>query len=199
MRLWEAVDRGFPKRAGIWRLNFSAGRVLRTAALLEDENICDEIKVRAALSLLLSRPWSVFARLLPRKKRQDLAERLLGQLCGDSLSDCKKGSGQKLISLKDDGSLIYAALLQSYGIDLIKDKVDWRLMPALLAGVSKGSRLYQVMEIRAMELPAAGTVSAEELERLRRLKRACAINSGQSLNSGLNRLFDTLTVGTAKS
>ena len=124
MKLWEAAGRGFPKRLGIWRVDFSAGRVLRTAALLEDENICDEIKLRAALSLLLSRPWSVFARLLPKKKGQALAERLLGQLCGESLSVRGTAMGERLISLKDDGPLVYAALLQSYGIDLLKDKVD---------------------------------------------------------------------------
>ena len=199
MKLWETAGRGFPKRTGIWRTDFSAGRVLRTAALLEDENICDEIKLRAALSLLLRRPWSVAARLLPKKKGQELAQRLLGLLCGESLSEGTRERGERLISFSGDGPLIYAALLQSYDIDLLRDNVDWRLMPALIAGVSKSSRLYQVMEIRAMELPAVGTVSAEELDRLRRLKRACAIEGGQGLNSGLNRLFDTLAGAAAKS
>ena len=192
MRLWQLAERGFPKCMGVWKVNFSAGRVLKAAALLKDENICDEIKRRAALNLLLCRPWSWFAGVLPAKKQEKLLDRLTGQLCGQSLSGGKTGGGARLIAFDRDGPLIYAALLQCYGIDLMKDKTDWRIIPALLAGVSENTRLYRVMEIRAMELPAHGEADEREIQRIRRLKQAYSLDE-QALHSGLNQLFDRLS------
>ena len=199
MRLWETAGRGFPRRLGIWRVNFSVGQALRTAALLGDENIGDEIKYRAVLSLLLCAPWKGLALLLPSGKRRRLAERLLDALTGQSLSGGGSAApAKRLVSLERDGALIYAALLQSYGIDLLRDRIDWRALPALLAGVSSDSCLYRVMEIRAAELPDEKTAGAAAVQRLKRLKRAFSLEE-ETLQQGFERLFSTALSAAEKS
>ncbi len=169
-----------------FRVNTAAADVLRAADLLSDGDINKSIKVRICLRLLLRRRSGVRAMLLPLWKKERLLEKILDSLVG------KGGRGDKIIDLKKDSELIYTALLQSYGLDFSSDYIDWRIFPALISAVSKQTRLYEIMQIRASEVPSAAVAGEEYVSRLLRLKNKFSLDSA-SLEDGLSKLFDTLS------
>jgi len=56
-----------------------------------------------------------------------------------------------LLSLEKDGALIYGAFLQTYGINLQKDELDWREFCTLLSCVPENTALFCVMKNRLTE------------------------------------------------
>ena len=190
MELWKRVGRGLPSRCNGYGVNTGAGHVLRALALLGDRELSETVKVRFSLRLLL-RPLSALrARLLTLSRRRELLHRILDSLGAEGGS---KGSSPGLVSMYQDSGLIYTALLQSYGIDLIRHEVDFRLLPLLIAGASDTTELHRVMEIRAAEIPAPNGSNGEYVRRLQRLKAAYALREGGTdFSHGMNRLFDSV-------
>ena len=187
MELWKRYGRGLPTVGDGYRVNTAAGRVLRALALLRDRKLSEKIKVRYSLRLLL-RPLSMLrAMRLSFSKQQRLLYRILDSLGAGGNA---KGSSPAVISMYQDSGLIYTALLQSYGIDLVKRDVDFRLLPLLIAGVSDTTALHRVMEIRAAELPSVNSGNAEYVRQLQRLKAVYALKEGNSFEESMNRLFD---------
>ena len=188
MELWKRYGRGLSQRCGGWRINTSSGRVLRALALMKDGELSEKIKVRYSLRLLL-RPLSALgAGLLSPPEQRKILYRILDSL---GAAGAAKSSAPAVISMYRDSGLIYTALLQSYRLDLLKQDVDFRLLPLLIAGVSEDTALHRVMEIRAMELPAVNSCNAEQVRRLQRLKAQYSLNESGSFEDGLNRLFDS--------
>ena len=187
MELWKRYGRGLPTVGDGYRVNTAAGRVLRALALLRDRELSEKIKVRYSLRLLL-RPLSMLrAMRLSFPKQQRLLYRILDSLGAGGNA---KGSSPAVISMYQDSGLIYTALLQSYGLDLVKRDVDFRLLPLLIAGVSDTTALHRVMEIRAAELPSVNSGNAEYVRQLQRLKAVYALKEGNSFEESMNRLFD---------
>ena len=189
MELWKRYGQGLSTRCNGCRINAGAGRVLRALALLRDRELSEKIKVRYSLRLLLRPLWLLRAGLLSFEKQRELLYRILDSL---GTGGRGKGSSPALISMYADSGLIYTALLQSYGIDLMKRDVDFRLLPTLIAGVSDSTALHRVMEIRAREIPAVNGSNAEYVRQLQRLKSAYALKEGNSFSDGMNRLFDSI-------
>lgn len=189
MELWKGYGRGLGSRCGGYVMDTAAGKVLRALALLRDRELSEKIKVRFSLRLLL-RPLSALrAGLLSFEKQRELLYRILDSLGAGSR---EKSSSPALVSLYADSGLIYTALLQSYGVDLMKRDVDFRLLPLLIAGVSDTSALHRVLEIRAAEIPAVNGGNAEYVRQLQRLKAAYSLKEGDSFSDGMNRLFDSI-------
>ena len=72
-------------------------------------------------------------------------------------------------SFTHDASLICAAFLSQYGIDLTKDDLHWWHFKALFEGLDGESKLCKIMEIRAMDL--SKVKDNESKAHYRRLKR----------------------------
>ena len=195
MELWKRYGRGLEQRCDGYRINASAGKVLGALALMKDGELSEKIKVRYSLRLLL-RPLSALRALMLAPPRQ---QRLLLDIL-DSLgaAGTAKSSAPAVISMYQDSGLIYTALLQSYGIDLIKRDVDFRLLPLLISGVSDSTALHRVMEIRAAEIPAMNSCNAEQVRRLQRLKAVYSLKEGGSFAEGMNKLFDSIKVTERK-
>lgn len=68
-----------------------------------------------------------------------------------------------------DASLIYAAFLAQYGIDLTKDDMHWWLFRALFEGLADENKICKVMEIRSVDL--SKIKDKEQKAHYRRLKR----------------------------
>ena len=187
MELWKQYGRGLPTRRDGYRINPSAGNVLRALALLRDGELSEKVKVRYSLRMLL-RPLSALRmRLLSFSERRSLLYRILDSLGAGGGVRC---SSPALISMYQDSGLIYTALLQSYGIDLMKRDVDFRLLPLLIAGASDTCPLHRVMEIRAAEVPAVNSCNAEYVRQLQRLKAAYGLKEESGFRDGMDRLFD---------
>ena len=192
MELWKRYGRGLSSRCGGYLINASTGNVLRVLALMKDGRLSETVKVRYSLRMLL-RPLSALrARLLSLTEQRKLLYRIL-----DSLGTAGTGkSSPNLISMYKDSGLIYTALLQSYGIDLLRQEVDFRLLPLLIAGVSQDTALFRVMEIRAAEIPAVNACNAEQVRRLQKLKAAYSLKEEGEFAEGMNKLFDSIVFGS---
>jgi hypothetical protein len=95
--------------------------------------------------------------VIPRKPRED--------------SD----DGKPLYSIKYDGEFIFSSFMQAYHIDLIEEqgKLHWSKFNALLAGLPEGTKLIEVMKIRAWK-PQKGD-STKEKQRMRALQEEYAL------------------------
>ena len=189
MELWKRFGRGLPTCWDGYRVNTGAGNLLRVLSLLRDGELSEKVKVRYSLRMLL-RPLSALRAMpLTFSKKERLLHLILDGLgAGGGARDY----AQPVVSMYQDSGLIYTALLQSYGVDLMKRDVDFRLLPLLIAGASDTTALHRVMEIRAAELPAVNAGNAEYVRRLQRLKAAYALKEGNSFGDGMNKLFDSI-------
>lgn len=169
-----------------YRARLTFRRVITAAELLRDRGIRAGRKTDRTLSLLLTRTAYIRARLLEATDRARLLSVLL-----DAFSQGGDGErGERVISLDSDGELIYAAFLQSYGIDLSRDgdRLSWRKFLLLLGCIPQGTQLSEIMRIRAAEVPTDNPRYARELIRLKTLY---GIN-GDSYAAGLDGLFGRL-------
>ncbi len=70
--------------------------------------------------------------------------------CGSTRNPDKKPTPKKrILSFEADASLIYAAFLSCYGVDLSKEDPHWFLFCAMLEGLEQKTRLAEVLGIRA--------------------------------------------------
>ena len=81
--------------------------------------------------------------------------------------------GKRLYSFSKDASLIYAAFLQQYGIDLAASNMHWWKFRALFSALSGDLKICSVMKIRSAELSEISDSSARS--RLARLKAMYAL------------------------
>lgn len=83
--------------------------------------------------------------------------------------------GKPLYSIKYDGEFIFSSFMQAYHIDLIEEqgKLHWSKFNALLAGLPEGTKLIEVMKIRAWR-PQRGE-DAREKQRMRALQEEYAL------------------------
>lgn len=179
---------GLKKRALVvdgFRVNSSAVNVLRVCDLLSDGSINNSIKVRICLRLILKRGAWLRSGLMPFVRQQQLLDKILDALIG------KEGGGQRIVDFRKDSELIYTALLQSFGLDLSCDYIDWRIFPSLVSSVSSQTRLYEIMRIRACEVPSVARAGEEYVSSLMRLKNKFSLDNA-SLEDGLEKLFDSL-------
>lgn len=97
-------------------------------------------------------------------------------------------SSKKAIDFFYDASAIYAAFLQDYDIDLIKEKdsLHWFNFMALLENISEKTKLYQIVSYRNMKIPIANKYNIDEVRRLRELKNFYALPSEISSDDGNN-------------
>ncbi len=77
--------------------------------------------------------------------------------------------GKQTYSFTYDASLIYAAFLAQYRIDLTKDDMHWWLFRALFEGLTDENKICKVMEIRSIDL--SKIKDKEQKAHYRRLKR----------------------------
>jgi len=95
---------------------------------------------------------AVFDILLPRGKREE--------------------GGEKALDFWADAPRIYAAFLQAYGIDLLKErgKLHWFSFLALLNNLPGDTKLVEIIGIRTRPMPKPTKHNSEERMRLLKLK-----------------------------
>lgn len=108
--------------------------------------------------------------------------------------DKPKPTGPSYMSIEQDWQYICAGFMQAYGIDLYKDKdmhiLEWQ---ALLQGLPKGTKLLDIIGIRAAEIPEPTKHNQKQIAELSRLKAIYALKgTAQDFQTGLGGLFDLL-------
>lgn len=107
----------------------------------------------------------------------------------------KVGKQQILYDFEHDGEYIYASFMQDYGIDLIDQQgiLSWSRFIALFQGLSKNTKIKEIMRIRGMEIPPPTKTNQKEIQELTEAKMFYAlpteiVNRGNG-KMGLNALF----------
>lgn len=107
------------------------------------------------------------------------------------------GSAVKTFDFQLDADLIYSSFMQAYGIDLIEQqgKLHWWKFYSLFLGLPSGTKMREVMSIRAREIPAPTKHNQKEIRRLRELKQFYAlpgVDGGEGYQTGLENLWNAL-------
>lgn len=92
-----------------------------------------------------------------------------------------KSNSKKCVDFLQDAAYIYAAFMQTYGIDLIdqQDKLHWWQFLSLFRGLPDDTRIVQIMSIRTRQIPKATQYNRDEINHLIQLKREYALEMSQ--------------------
>ena len=81
---------------------------------------------------------------------------LIDFYCGGKVENTEnkvqKGTSARVFDFEADAELFYAAFMQQYGIDLTEENLHWWKFLALFRSVSQDTKLFSVMQYRAMDL-----------------------------------------------
>lgn len=166
-------------------------RVLRCNEAMSDALLTDVDKIDVCLRVLVGR-WALWRF---RGDKQQLFDAVFAFLAQD-----KSGDGTKLFDFVQDADYLYAAFLQTYGLNLLGKsgaKLHWWIFTALLYGLPENTRLMQIVDIRARPLPKPTKYNADELQQLMRLKARYRLDDtererGKQLADGLWKLAAVL-------
>ena len=146
-----------------YRLDLDFRNVLRMMDVMDRKDMLPGARAYVALKCVMKRPpkdaapvlAAVNALLFPARKKPEKRE--------------------KLTDLKQDADLIRAAFLQSYGVNLWRDRLHWFEFSGLLACIPGGSRYADIIGIRARPMPEATKYNAKEREWLMKAKAEYAV------------------------
>ena len=113
-------------------------------------------------------------------------------------------SGPRVLDFRPDAGLILAAFRQAYRVDLFQEqgRLHWLEFLALLQNIPQGTRLAEVMEIRACKVPTANKHNHEQVRALMKAKAKYAIRTTEEerkarFQKGLAKLAEQM-VNSAK-
>ncbi len=161
-------------------LDLSYNNVLSVFEVLEDTELTSVQSIETALFLLLGEGFE-----LSMGEREELLKKVFKEYIGDQTQFIETDLKGNPMPVKDeepaysfwyDGAYIYAAFMQSYGIDLIEQQgvMSWSSFKALFGGLSEDTVFRKIVSIRTRELPT-GKGAEEERKELTKLKRMYAL------------------------
>ncbi len=150
MKLQERLPEGVTVKGKFIRMDFDFRNVLRMLDELARDDLMPEAKIFRALRCLMKHPPMDAAPVM---------EAVKGLLFPETKQNAKK---DKITDFEQDADLIRAAFLQSYGINLWRDRLSWFEFSSLLACMPEGSRYAEILGIRTRPMPPATKWNAEE-------------------------------------
>ena len=161
MTLYDELPRSVTVGGRRYRLDLDFRNVLRMLAVMERQDLIPGARAYLALKCVMKRP--------PKDAAPVLAAVRALLFPGRAKTD------KKLTDLKQDADLIRAAFLQSYGVNLWRDRLHWLEFTGLLACLPEGSRYADILGIRARPMPEPTKYNAKEREWLMKAKAAYAV------------------------
>lgn len=162
----------------IYQIYASFDKVLRVFDLLSDVGVSDIIRRDTALKILLVD----YGEVSSLADRSGLLNAMIdhfnfsGEQQQEENVDIKGNPlpAKKQVetySINHDGGLIYAAFLQSYGIDLIdqQGKLHWTKFVALLSGLPKDTKFIEICGYRSYEKPSKKDTLEKQMLKLKEL------------------------------
>ena len=179
------------KCCGIYRLNLSYNRILQVFNIFDDSTLSDMDKINLAIRLTVKwpRPLLITAKI-----------KLWNKIYEDFIKprDIDSDSNDIVFDFEQDADYIYAAFRQAYGINLIeqREKLDWREFFALFQSLPDDTHFSEIIDIRSRPIPAPDEYNHDEIEALRKAKRAYALKvkhkPGEKWDSKLKPQLDSL-------
>lgn len=176
-----------------YRLNLTVANVLRYIDLCDDPQSFNDREITEIGFAWLVRGGK---RLSVTHKAEILAL-VVRQYVSPPRRQLNNYKPQSVVNFYHDSGYIYAAFMQTYGIDLYQqaEKLHWCRFLALFDGLPEECVIKQIMGIRAREIPLPNSYNHGDIQRLTELKALYALpaeNKPEDTQSGWNRLFDIL-------
>lgn len=176
-------------------LDLAYDTVLNVKRMYKEKMLSDaEILIQALYLLGLNKKE---IRRLSWEERAELLEKIFKEKIAGKPKP-KVGKHQVLYDFECDGEYIYASFMKDYGIDLIEQqgKLSWPKFVALFQGLSKDTKIKEIMRIRGMEIPQPTKTNQKEIQELTETKIFYALPADitNSCNGkmGLDTLFSYL-------
>lgn len=167
--------------------------VLETQKLYLEDTLTDYEKVDQALQMLVKNRWNL--RLYAPAEKVRILEEIGRRYINTKKRPKVKKNPQPVLDFEEDGDYIYASFMQDYCIDLIDEqgRLPWKKFIYLFNGLSSGTKIKQVMQIRSMEVPQYNGKNMKQIQEINELKSYYALPiRGGGGQTGLNLLFRTL-------
>jgi hypothetical protein len=184
MKLYERLPDRVTVGRRHFRLDLDFRNVLKMIDILAREDLLPEAREYLALRCITR----------PRGNVHALMSAVLELL----FKPGEKGA-DRIMDYAQDADLIRAAFLQSYGINLYRDKLHWIEFSSLLAGLPEGSRYSEILGIRARPMPAPTKWNAEERAWLAKAKAQYAVKITEQeienkYRQGLRQMAESLLI-----
>ena len=191
--LTEIPDKKLITDKGKIIVNPAFDTVLEIQRLYKEEDLTDFEKVEQALKMLIKNSWNLC--LFSPGEKVKLMEEISKRYIETKKRPQIRKSALPVLDFEEDGDYIYASFMQDYGIDLIdqQGRLPWKKFIYLFNGLSSGTKIKQVMQIRCMEVPKYTGKNAKQIREINELKSYYALPvKGGGGQSGLDLLFRTL-------
>lgn len=181
LRPYERLPECVEYNGTIYRLDLSYGAFFAACDALSDARLSPSLRIQAALDILVQGDHPQDPELL----------RAVLELTRD---DQPHLTGPRTMDVVQDWPYICAAFQQAYGIDLYADKgLHILRFKALLRGIPRSTRLADIINIRAADVPAPDRHNQKQIAELLKLKAQYALRgTGASLQEGWGQLFERL-------
>lgn len=167
-----------------YKLDLDYRNVLQLIDTLARDDLTPEARDWLALRCVMKRPKHV----------QETMSAVRALLFPDAHKSADKA---KITDFTQDANLIRAAFMQTYRINLYRDRLHWYEFQALLAGLPEGSRYTEVLGIRMRPMPKPTKYNSEERAWLAKAKAELAVHMTEeererSLNNSLRGVAESL-------
>ena len=163
MKLQERLPEGVEVDGKFYRMDFDFRNVLEMMETMARDDLMVDAREYKALKCVMKRPPKEVGKVMEAVRKT-------------LFPNAKKHAEKtKITDFKQDAALIRAAFLQSYRINLFRDKLHWIEFSELLSALPEGSRYQEVIGIRVRPYPKATKYNAEERQWLAKAKAACAL------------------------
>lgn len=187
MKPYEALPTAVEYKGKVYDLNLSYGAFYAALDALNDPRLMGAVRLSVALKLLVVSPHPDDPGLLSA----------VVELVKDRRPH---RSDKPLLDVEQDWGYICAAFLQTYGIDLYRDKTMHILQfRALLESLPRNTKLADIITIRGTEIPEPNKHNGKQIAELTRLKALYALTPPEgSIQEGWAKLFDALSARAVK-
>lgn len=164
MNLYDELPTRVEYKGKVYRLSLSFDRVLHFYDL-QKEDLSDAAKLELALFLFV-----------PEKHPNEIG--LLTAILDLLFEPSRQAENGKSFDFEQDAKYIYAAFMQTYGIDLFleRDRLHWWKFIALLNGLPSNTRFSEIIQIRLRPIPQATKHNGEEVRELIKQKALFRLN-----------------------
>lgn len=100
--------------------------------------------------------------------------------------------GDVVFDLIEDSGRVYAAFLQVYNIDLLRDDMHWWKFLTLLECLPGGTKLAEVISIRATPLPRVDKHNRNQVSALIKMKDLYAIKGQKTIGQKMQDVWEAL-------
>jgi hypothetical protein len=159
MKIYDALPNSVMVNGRKIRVNLAWQNVLKMLDVLSDEQLLPEAREYRAMKCICKHP------------KDGMCSAVL-ELLGFGND---KQDKQRITDLDQDADMIRAAFMQTYCINLYRDKLHWFEFTAFLSCIPEGSKYAEVLSIRARPIPEANKYNAKEREWLIRAKAEYAL------------------------